>query len=84
MEKIIFQTEQGEERFCVLDSTKLAGRSFILVSDVEEGDGSCYILEEISSPDSGEAVYEMLDDEELLDYLANIFGEQTEDFDIVF
>ena len=68
----------------MLDSTKLAGRSFLLVTDAEVGDGTCYILEELSDADEKELVYEMVEDDELLDHLASIFGEQTEDVDIEF
>lgn len=82
MEKILFQGNEEEIAFYVLDSTRLAGRSFLLVTDVENGDGDCYILEDLSRDGSPEALYEIVEEEELLDHLANIFGEQSEDFDI--
>ena len=84
MDKIVFHGDQEDISFYVLDSTKLAGRSFLLVTDAEEGDGTCYILEELSDADEKELVYEMVEDDELLDHLASIFGEQTEDVDIEF
>ena len=82
MEKIILHGETEDLELFVLDSTRLAGREYLLVTDVEEGDGDCYILEEISEEGSAEAVYRMVDDEALLDNLAGIFGEQMEDVDI--
>ena len=84
MEKILFRSETEELPLYVLDSTKLAGREFLLVTDVEEGDGDCFILEEISDPASSEAVYQMVEDDTLLDHLANIFAEQTDNIDILF
>ena len=82
MEKIILHGETEDLELFVLDSTRLAGREYLLVTDVEEGDGDCYILEEISEEGASEAVYRMVDDEDLLDNLAGIFGEQMEDIDI--
>ena len=82
MEKIRLKGETEDLELFVLDSTRLAGREYLLVTDVEEGDGDCYILEEISEEGSAEAVYRMVDDEALLDNLAGIFGEQMEDVDI--
>nr|MBQ6242676.1 DUF1292 domain-containing protein [Lachnospiraceae bacterium] len=84
MDKIVFHGDQEDISLYVLDSTKLAGRSFLLVTDTEEGDGTCYILEEHAGTDDKELVYEMVEDDTLLDHLASIFGEQTEDVDIEF
>ena len=84
MEKILFKGDQEDLALYVLDSTKLAGRTFLLVTDVEEGDGDCYILEETSEEGAVEAVYRIVEDDTLLDYLAGIFGEQLEDADIEF
>ncbi len=84
MEKIEFQGNNEKLAFYVLDSTRLAGVDYILASDVETGDGECYILKEVSAPGDTEAVYEMVEDDSLLDYLAGIFAEQMEDVDIEF
>ena len=84
MEKICFKGDAEDVEVFVLDSTRLAGKEYLLVTDVEEGDGDCFILEEIPGTAPGEAGYIPVEDEELLDYLANIFGEQLEDVDIEF
>ena len=68
----------------VLDSTRLAGKEYLLVSDVEEGDGDCFMLEQIPTDEDGVNVYKSVEDDELLDYLAGIFGEQLDDVDIAF
>ena len=82
MEKILFHGDREDISFYILDSTRLAGRSFLLVTDAEEGDGDCYILEELTGADDKELVYEMVEDDVLLDHLASIFGEQTDGIDI--
>lgn len=82
MEKICFKGDAEDVEVFVLDSTRLAGKEYLLVSDVEEGDGDCFILEEVPGSEAGEAAYVPVEDEALLDYLASIFGEQLEDVDI--
>ncbi len=84
MEKIILKGETEDLELFVLDSTRLFGREYLLVTDVEEGDGDCFILEDISEEGTEEAVYRIVEDEALLDNLAGIFGEQMEDIDIEF
>ena len=84
MDKIRFIGESEAIELYVLDSTRLAGINYLLASDVEAGDGECYILKETTPEDSAEAVYEMVEDNGILDYLAGIFAEQLEDVDIEF
>ena len=84
MEKIRFEGETESVELYVLDSTRLAGKEYLLVSDVEEGDGDCFILEQIPTDEDGVNVYKSVEDDELLDYLAGIFGEQLDDVDIAF
>ena len=84
MEKIRFEGEAESVELYVLDSTRLAGKEYLLVSDVAEGDGDCFILEEIPAEEDGVNVYRSVEDEELLDYLAVIFGEQLDDVDIAY
>ena len=83
MEKIIFTGDAGEEiELYVLESTRLAGIDYILASDVEAGDGSCFILKELSAPESEETDYEMVEDDNELDYLLSVFGELLDDVDL--
>jgi len=84
MDKILFQGDEESIELFVLDSTRLAGRDFLLVTDVEQGDGDCFILEQLPADKGGELQYRPVEDDSLLDHLANIFGEQLEDVDIAF
>lgn len=83
MEKITMRGDAGDEvDLYVLESTRLMGREYILAADTVQGDGNCYILREQSTEDSGEAVYEMVEDESELDTLLSVFAELLEDVDL--
>ncbi len=83
MDKILFTGENGEKtELYVLETTRLQGVDYILASDVEVGDGECYILKDTSAENSEEAVYELVEDDTLLDMLAGIFAELLDDVDI--
>nr|MCR4756255.1 DUF1292 domain-containing protein [Butyrivibrio sp.] len=58
MEKITFQPE-GEEPvdFFVLEQTVIGAKSYILVTDVEDGDGEALILRDDSEGEDAEAKY---------------------------
>ena len=85
MEKIRFEGDLGEEiELYVIDTTKLAGVDYLLASDVEAGDGECYILKDVSPEGSAEAVYEPVTDDSALDYLLSVFAEQLDDIDLQF
>lgn len=84
-EKIILTGDNGEElELYILESTRIGGADYILVSDVETGDGNCYILKDKSDSQDEEAVYEIVEDEKELDYLLNLFAELLEDVDLEF
>ena len=83
MEKIRMEGDDGEVlELYLLEHTRLMGEEYILASDVEQGDGNCYILKERSADDSGEAVYEWVEDENVLDNLLSVFAELLEDVDL--
>lgn len=84
MEKIIFQPD-GEEavEFYVLDQTTLGGINYLLVTDVEEGDGDAYIMKDVSEADDTEGVYQMVEDDEEMDAVAAVFENLLEDVDFV-
>ena len=85
MEKIRFEGDLGEEiELYVIDTTKLAGVDYLLASDVEAGDGECYIFKDVSPEGSAEAVYEPVTDDSALDYLISVFAEQLDDIDLQF
>lgn len=84
MEKIRF-TPEGDEAidFYVLETTRLGGVDYILVTEDSEGDGDCYILKDLSAAEDAEALYEMVEDDEELDAVSKVFSSILEDVDII-
>ena len=83
-EKLVFQTEDGKEvEFEVVESTRVNGADYLLVTtddttvyDSENDDDdseAVFILKDTSAPESEEALYEFVDDEEELDAVFKIF-----------
>ena len=83
MEKIVFQAPQngGSVEFYVLEQTKINGQNYLLVTEEEEGDCDAFILKELSQEEQEDAMYEMVESEEELEYMSRIFGEILEDVD---
>ena len=84
MEKIrMMSDETGEElEFFVLEQTKLSGNQYLLVSDVEEGDGNALILKEIATgEEKKENVYEVVEDDMELGAVAAVFESLLEDIE---
>ena len=84
MEKITFiQEDTGEEtEFFVLEETRLNGRDYILVADSEEEDAQALILKDLSSDGDQEAIYEIVEDDQELECVMDIFEQLLEDVDI--
>ena len=78
-DRIIMVMDDGsEQEFAILESTQIAGSSYLLVTpsvDDEEEDGECYVLKDVSDPDSEEAIYESVDDDDELDAVFKVFEE---------
>jgi len=83
LEKITF-TPEGDETidFYVLETTKLGGVDYILVTEEEDGDGDCYILKDLSDISDEEAVYEFVEDDEELKAVGQVFASILEDIDL--
>ena len=83
MEKIKFllDTEETVE-FYVLEQTKLSGNQYILVTDVEEGDGEALILKEVSTQGAKESSYEIVEDDTELSAVAAVFESLLEDTEL--
>lgn len=82
-EKICFTTDDGMDlELYVLEETRIGGTDYILVADTVEDDGNCYILKDMSEEESEDAVYEMVEDDNELDYLTDIFSQLLDDVDI--
>lgn len=84
MEKVEFTLETGETvSFYVLEQTMLGGSQYILVTDVEEGDGEALILKELPSEDvQEESTFEVVEDDEELSAVAAVFENLLEDVEL--
>ena len=83
MEKVKFMLDEKESvEFFVLEQTKLSGNQYLLVSDVEEGDGNALILKEIATgKKKKENVYEVVEDDMELGAVAAVFESLLEDIE---
>ncbi len=84
MEKILFSPD-GEEQveFFVLEQTRLGGFNYILVTDVEDGDGEALILKDLSEETAAEAIYEIVTEDSELEAVATVFENLLDDVDLV-
>lgn len=84
LEKITFCPDGDEPvDFYVLEQTKIAGVNYILVTDVEDGDGEALILKDLSKAEDTESVYEIVSDEDELEAVAGVFEDLLEDVQFV-
>lgn len=83
MEKLAFQTENGETvEFYVLEQTRVNGCNYLLVADSEEDDGECLILKDTAKDEDKESLYEIVEDEQEQDALLTVFEQLLDDVDI--
>ena len=84
LEKITFRPE-GEEtvEFYVLEQTRIGGHNYILVTDVEEGDGDALILKDMSQDGKEESIYDVVSDDEELEAVSGVFADMLEDVDLI-
>ena len=84
LEKIKFRPE-GEEpvEFYVLEQTRIGGHNYILVTDVEEGDGDALILKDMSKDGEEESIYDVVSDDEELEAVSGVFADMLEDIDLI-
>ena len=76
-------SDDGEEiRFYVIEETRIGGLNYLLVSDSQEDDGDAYILKDTSGSEDSEALYEIVEDDDELEYLSKIFNELLSDVDM--
>lgn len=81
-DKIVFESEDGNEEFYVLEQTMLGGVNYILVTDdVDSEEGDFLVLKENGSED-GFASYEIPEDENELKAVIAIFNELLDDYDL--
>lgn len=84
MEKIKFTLDTQESvEFYVLEQTKLGGSQYILVTDVQEGDGDALILKEVSQKEAEEKIYEIVDDDTEMSAVAAVFENLLDDIELM-
>lgn len=84
MEKIKFAISETETvEFFVLEQTRLGGTDYILVTDMEDGDGDALILKDLSKPQDKESVYEIVSDDTELEAVATVFENIMDDIEFV-
>ena len=84
LEKIKFAPE-GEEAIdlYILETTRLGGVDYILVTEEPEGDGEAMIMKDLSAPGDTEALYEFVEDEEEMKAVGKVFESILEDVDLI-
>ncbi len=84
LEKVKFYPDEGEALdFYVIETTKLGGVDYILVTEEPEGDGQAYIMKDRSASDDTEARYQFVEDDEELKAVGKVFENILEDVDLV-
>ena len=74
-EQMVFTNDLGEEEvFFVQAVTVLGGVNYILVTETEDLAGDAYIMKQ-SEENEEEITFDMVDDEDELDALADVFEE---------
>lgn len=82
MEKITFYPEEANGEavsFFVLEQTRIGGVNYILVTEEEEGDSEALILKDLSADGEAESVYAIVEDDEELSAVADVFSNMMED-----
>ena len=84
LEKVIFNPE-GEDpvEFFVLEQTRIGGKSYILVTDFEEGDGEALILKDLSEDGDSESRYVIVSDDNELAAVADVFEGMLDDVKLI-
>ncbi len=84
MEKINFALAgEGETaEFYVLEQTRIAGNSYLLVTETEDEDGNAWILKDLSADGEADALYEIVEDDGELEAVSRVFEEMLEDVEI--
>ena len=87
MEKITFTVNGNgtleKVEFYVREQTKIGGTDYILVTDMEDGDGDALILKDLSKPEEKDGLYEIVSEEKELQAVAAVFETLMEDVTFV-
>lgn len=84
MEKIEFTPELNEEpiEFFVVEQTMIAGTTYLLVTDKEEGDAQALILKDVSKDGDENNTYVIVSEDKELDAVAGVFENMLDDIKI--
>jgi uncharacterized protein YrzB (UPF0473 family) len=83
LEKIIFSPDGGEPvEFYCLEHTVIGAKTYLLVTDEEDGDGEALILRDDSDIKDEQALYVIVDDDRELDAVAGVFRKLLAEDDI--
>lgn len=85
-DEITFTTENGETViFQVLEQTRLGGVDYLLVSTGSDNDEDeeALILKDISKDTDEDAIYDIVEDDQELEMVAEIFQELLDDIDLL-
>ena len=85
MEKTSFTPDNEEEpiEFFVVEQTRIAGKSYLLVTDKEEGDAQALILRDMSEEENPDSLYEIVSDDRELAAVSGVFSDMLDDVDII-
>ena len=61
----------------------MGGTDYILVTDMEDGDGDALILKDLSGPEDAEAIYEVVSDDNEMEAVADVFEKMLDDIEFV-
>ena len=73
--------EGNVSEFFLIEETRINGSGYILVTESDDEEADAYILKDVSDPDSEEAEYVFVDDENELDAVVPVFSEILEDIE---
>lgn len=84
MEKITLAVNETEKAdFYVLEQTRIGGTDYILVTDMEDGDGDALILKDLSKPEDKDGLYEIVSEDKELQAVAAVFETLMDDVTFV-
>lgn len=74
--------EQETVGFFVVEETRIAGISYLLVTETEEDEADAYILKDLSEDGETEAKYVFVEDDEELEAVSKVFAELLDDIEL--
>jgi hypothetical protein len=83
MEKIEFKGDDGDViEFYVIEKTTLGGVDYMLVTEEESEDADAYVLKDVSKAEDADGAYEIVDDDDELEAVGQVFSALLDDIDI--